>query len=262
MPPTPLLCLSAHHTGTWFVIDAIRNHPDVAVTLRELAPFLVDGPEDEGCRSGGLWIPGDESQVSLFHVHYAPRVGSLIGDYPTGTLLPNLKWILPTLAAGMIAEWKTVIPMRDPVLSLLTMASRHPERDPVWVPLAFEELLALGEHANALLFPVDLLAGEFQRERLFPRMESLTGLFHHCGFNISSEAVEQYMLGLVHGWEPPAYNVTPDSPLKQGYRRREPAALMGLQQLFPRAMNELYGRRLALRAGLEQLGYRDLLWWE
>ena len=261
MPPAPLLCLSAHHTGTWFVLDAIRNHPDVPVVLRELAPFLVDCPEGEGCRSGGPWIPED-GQVSLFHVHYAPRMGSLIWDYPTGTRLPNLKWILPTLAMGMVAEWKTVIPVRDPVLSLLTMASRHPERDPVWVPLAFEELLALGGHANALLFPVDLLAGRGTGTPVSDRFDSLERLFKHFGMLTKSGGEYEYLTRLSIDWEPPAYNVTPDSPLKQGYRRRDPTALMGLQQLFPRAMNELYGRRPALRAGMERLGYRDLLWWE
>jgi hypothetical protein len=226
---------SAQHTGTWFAIDALRNHPD-AGTFMELKDMMDPARKDDEEKPGPM----------IVHTHYQAQRELGDGDAAAGQ--PKWLRIKSAICHALINSFPTVIPMRDPALSLITRAARHPDIDPEWVPLAFEELLS---HGSAKFLAVDL---PWSTEK---RIESLRSVMKHCGLDHTSSWVEEY----AEKWEAPAYNVTPPTPIKTAYMEGNKDSLMHLQAIYPKAVTELYGRKAALRKNLEALGYKDLLWW-
>lgn len=230
---------SVHHTGSWFAIDALRNHPDSGPFF-ELKDLLSGTADKDAVNS---------ERTHVIHTHYVGR-GIQAGYHVDGEgTWAKLKAIM---CQAMMQECKTIIPIRDPAMAIITRASRHPDKDPVWVPLAFEELFALRDLPNVHFLPVDL---DWSNEK---RLLELKAVMSHVGFDPDSPFVDEYAAR----WAAPKYNISNDTPIKKGYRDRNPESLMHLQTIFPKAINELYGRRAQLIPILEAMGYRDLLWWE
>lgn len=237
-----IFVLSVHHTGTWFVIDALRNHPDAGPFI-EFRELVSSRDTDQAKQSFNA-----ATKPTIIQTHY---VGTNIT--PCLHFEGNGVWqrMKGHICHAMLANMKTVIPVRDPVLSILTRAARHPEQDPAYFPLAFEELLSI-QNENVLFLPIDL---DWDTER---RHAELIAMFSHVGLDPTNRHVLEYAAK----WEAPSYNISNPTPIKSAYAKRDADALMHLQTIYPKAVNELYGRRARLQELLEGLGYSDLLWWE
>lgn len=222
--PTPSFCVaSVHHTGTWFVLNFLLSHPGTweLVELRT----AVEGREVK------------PSDVLHFHL-YGDGVVSRGPFHETGLL---------DAAVRLSRKVPTVVPVRDPLLSLISRQARHPELDHVQVVRAFEYLDRFSN--SAVFVPVDLL----NRSGIEARREKLEEVLGRLGLEW-----EEWCDDYAREW--PVANTVGGrgAGLREMYERRDVESLRG----FLRAeMEELDRIAPTLIPFLQTLGYSDLPWW-
>lgn len=232
--PLPLCVFSVQHTGTWFALEflltlknSFGHHRDHVFQWHRLQngeqrlPFnALEGrkPVIVSHLNGG-GSPGDEHAKKQFTVD---------------------------LARNLVEYWPTVVPLRDPLLSLITRQIRHPDRDHSYIIDAFCELWKL--NGNVHWLPVDL--GEKplgRKDRLVKITAKILG-----GWTRASEE-------FLNQWLAPAYNVTPqEHPLKLAYRAGD---FGEIHAAIPEEFDLLLERREAIQKLMEPMGY-DLPWWD
>ena len=121
---------SVQHTGTWFLLELLKRHSK------------VDGVIMFGDMRERVPEPGKKY---ILHVH--------IGD---GSSPLNLPYHSTYMALDVVTRiLKTAIPLRDPLLSMLSRHKRHPALSHSYLVDGFVYLAKM--RADCFFLPVDVL---------------------------------------------------------------------------------------------------------
>ncbi len=227
-----IVLASINHTGTFFVEHFFRNHSavDACVGLTQvikndtlLFRRVGSGAYEEGLRPAGTTlVQGHLNNNNVRHLQLLSLFNPMI------------------------------VPMRDPLLALISTVVRNPGNDPMH---QVDQLLALGDcfirmqHVYQPFFlPVDLLA----KETGVKRYEALRDMQHHCGI----KAEVDYTRDVAKSWE--YVNSGGDYGLKRSYVEGDKKPIWA-KLAAPIGIMQSYEDKV--RPMLENIGYRDLLWW-
>lgn len=132
---------TVQHTGTWFVIDVLKQLTSTDVTLTKNLKT------------------NEYNSVPLIHTHL--RDGGL-------SLKDQSK---------LIAQRKTIFTVRDPILSLITRLNRHGElTDHEQIIDGFKYIADFANSSNIFWFPVDLPTTLDEKIKILTDMEEFLGL--------------------------------------------------------------------------------------
>ena len=224
---------SVPHTGTFFLESFFRGHKDVAKCLG-IGPILKSKSFVQRRLGPKAWEEGlDPEHTSCVQAHVTQDNMNIIMAF--------------CLFSPM------VVPLRDPLLALISTVERNPHNDPMTQVDAFLRLanrVYSHEHIyRPMLVPVDLL----QETPSANRFDALVRLQLHCGLKTDSAYAAQFAAM----WEP--VNSAGKYPLKQDYYSgdRKPIwAALG------REIGVMQAHQDELRPMLEAAGYKDLMWWD
>lgn len=215
-----IFLLSPHHTGTWFLFDLFKTNP--LLHTAELGFIMV--------RDKML----SEDKPTVLHMHVNTDKPRRFHDFWHEALMGLCGKNLPT-----------VMPMRDPLASIVSRERRHPEFTPhlflidAWISIHHSKR----EEYDPYFVPID--RPDMDREKL------LLGMAKHCGL--------EPWPGL-HEWikDWPVRNATNVAyDLRNAYLVKDVAYL---EKRLPRAFKHL--RSSTLQVFFEEHGYKDLMWYE
>ncbi len=220
---------TVHHTGTWFFIEFLKGHPEVSKFYLMKEFVEVDD-----------WICDDKIALHN-HVHLnRPDLYKEWKKVPT--LFTNHYY-----NDAFVETFPTIIPTRDPLLSLITRHKRHDDWSHQFIVEGFCELAHLSDHPKVQFMPLDLMTDENVRMDAFEKM------CHHCGINF-----DDFSQDYVKSWTP--QNTKPDKyNFKQMYAERDAA---GIREVLGENYDMLVSKKDVIRPLLEKLGYENLIWWE
>jgi hypothetical protein len=255
-----IVIASVQNTGTWFAIDVVRNHPRVSY-FKEIEHLI-----SENDRLVDLYhkcSASDEVEPELLGEFRAALVGALpeCGDVALHHHIFRFHW---STVKSCWVNWKnifgrafdgffkTIVPVRDPLLSLITGYTRSIRTND---PFDFEDRIgdfeliidrswAAGD--KFFLLPVDQMLDEESRFGLLSSLLNFVGLPR-----------DDYIKRVSKMWFP--VNSIGEYDLKTWYFERD---LSRIEDVIPGAVEVLRKREYILRPFLESLGYKNLLWWK
>lgn len=214
--------LSVQHTGTWFVIRTLEKSPDISSVLMATELSAV---EFASLRQAPVRYCVHD------HLHYNLRQTEYVN--PEALDVP------------------ITVPIRDPLLALISRQARQPLLEHVFVVMTLCKLPTIISRYNCYVVPVDHPAN---------RSELLHGMFEHMLLTKPANLEE-----LAAQWQPE--NQTSD--IAEAVQQR---AQLGyyynthdyetLQRLIPVSTWALNLVQPQLQPFYESLGYRDLLWFK
>jgi len=248
------------HTGTWFVIETLKLHPDVeayveAHLLRRLSqrgtPLAQTMYDKESFSEDGFTIIQQ-------HIPLWEKAKNL---HSPGQGASDI------LFAALICSVPTILPIRDPLLSLITARNRR-EKNNVPVDIVFmvhiwaqvvRDFEALNNIADPFYLPVDLLG----KAHTGIRIQCVERMMEHCGLEIENvctlegHSVHSLVSDFCTEW--PVVRST------KGKFENKDKYLEGDTGYFKKKMakewKELKAAEPLLRPFLERLGYENLIWW-
>ncbi len=196
----------------------------------------------------GEYLPPTTRAIIHTHIDVnLPVVRSLHAQKPNPNHLLGINYYAnfnEYLILALAGAMPTVVPMRDPLLSIITRHSRHPEQAPhtylieSWQPLC--------DFRNLFFVPVDLPWTTDERVGL------LNSMLAHCKAEpwpgVNDYAREWEPINAVPGGAPQA---------RAAYARKDKG---WFEEHFPEEWEAL-GAAGDVRDLFEQEGYEDLLWW-
>lgn len=228
-----VLLSTLQSTGTWWVIDALRKHPEIGGLshVRNLMSLqngwvLRDGwtgnPHNEAV--------APEGQATLLYEHYSP-VPENFG-----------RWLPQTPSEFMMTVVPTLSPLRDPLLCMIRAWHREPPLYPYdWLMDGWIHV-AKRNHT---------LGVNFWRMEPFD-MEGFRAVVNAVGLSCP----EEWVAGLDPNTR---INDTPgECDLRNDYRE---GAVDVLKRKLPKPWRRLKEAVPVLRPFLEAHGFKDLLWW-
>jgi hypothetical protein len=222
---------SVHHTATWTTLKWLESHEDVrgVVEIRFLDKVLMDGSYNY------MTVQKWGGNRTVLHDHFAHHKDGYQLD-------------LRALALAM--THRTVIPMRDPLAVCLTAQHRTEIRGQGFDGLdAVKELrmLALAwPLVEAVVIPWDLAPGTSELRYKWLRIHSLGLALEDDGATF--KWAQQWRVENTKG----------DYEYKRAYQQRD---RRWIEKRLPEVWRELKKLEPLLRPKLEELGYKDLLWW-
>lgn len=242
-----IFVLTPQHTGTWFTLAMLKDHPDVGgLALMEFLPWVIGGektiehPMLNADKSIAVTVMEEyvEGKTTLIHshLHFSSDEGRLV----------------KTQEALMFAT-RCAITFRDPLLAMLTHAKKNGPNTPEfqansWVALV--NALVLMKHAIQPVFiPVDL----WQQQSVEQRMVSLLDMQKGLGLAIR----KRYARRWAREW-PTTYNSRGHYESKQRYFDGDLDWLLENHLDKIEALQKVESK---LRPLFEEIGYRNLLWW-
>lgn len=217
------MVFSVHHTGTVFLLDALQWHGAID-RVREMAELCSPGAPPPTCR-----------QVVHLHLmgHCADSRGPLDIPWPD---------LMETAIKGRV-----LIPLRDPMLALISRERRLPGGDHRFIVNGFIALLDLLDQVpHNRWLQVD---NDWNFEA---RLAKLNELQAAIGLD-----PQPFARRLAREW-------LPQNAWGSGFdlvRLYSIGDLDGLRSRFPMNFDYLTERAKQLRPFLERFGYRDLPWW-
>ena len=252
-----IYCLSVHHTGTWTTIGWLTEHQGVGGFLQEahVNEIMEKGAGAYLHEIGPIQIKPKFSPTMVYHEHARLEQRK---PTPSGYLGPAW-WEFRMAPSQMvlIATQPTVIPIRDPLASLVNY-QKWAERDgradggnfnPIvhldhWCALAgsYHSIKKFG-HCKFLCWDLPRGQGELTRD--------LVLIAKDLGLENNSPS-EKWGDGRV-------INSAGDYPLKLAYSEGDLGALR--KGIANHGYDALTNREPLLRPFLEELGYKNLCWW-
>lgn len=225
------------HTGTWFMLNFLRSHPEVDgfFEMKNYPRLALNRPR-------GLMVFPDQapgSKVTLMQEHLTLEERSNALTFTTSKLV-------------MMRICPTVIPLRDPLLSIMTRLNRHPETDHMPHVRAWEAAAITFGQSDATWLPVKFAPVDVARD-LESRRVLLEGVLTALGLGYPEHAGH-----FAQSW-PADTNSSGDYALKQAYQAGDAAFI---KRNMPVLWDGLKLREPILRPWLEAQGYKDLLWWD
>jgi hypothetical protein len=242
---------SVQHTGTWFTINFLKNFIG---RVRELT-FILEKPEKAQADVNYVHSYSEPlKEPTITHIHF-PIVRHLNFDvnFPEGRFFRDWYANLGTLRSVSIQTiltmanfFKTVIPIRDPVASILSREARHPQLRHFFIVDGFVTLAKeFANHPNVKFLPIDLYTTPESRRKL------LVEVMKHCQLDYTQYA------GILDPWSEnwPVENKTPGNRFKQMYNEGD---VDGLRLALGPKMAEIeYLKNMAsiILPFMESLGY-------
>jgi hypothetical protein len=210
LPKFRLVC-SVHHTGTWFVIRFINRHPDTKNMGTPALKKVLDGRH-------GL------KEDNTLHAHFLH--GKEIID------LAN--------------KFNAVIPIRDPIASIITSKERVPKEDPFRIYTEFTRLLQVDKD-KVFFLPVDLYKKKIYKVGLLRSLESFLNLTYND--NWVNEYAEQWKPINTQGVYKDKKKYLIEKDFNYTYHKYNKYI-------------KVFQKNRKIKNFLKDLGYKDLLWWE
>lgn len=209
---------SVQHTGTWFLLRALKRHSRV----------------DDIIEFGQMRERTSEPDKKyVLHVH--------IGDGGCPLYLPYHSTYMALDV--LMRVLRTVIPLRDPLLSLLSRQKRHPMLLHTHLINGFLYLAQM--QGDCFFLPVDILTNPDERK------ETLNGLFDYLGLE-----KEPFIDEWAEQWKVVNENPIPYSEI-DWYRE---GAVNKLRGLFPEEFDYLQSHAYIIKPFLSKHGYKNLIW--
>jgi hypothetical protein len=221
---------TVRHSGTWFIQKLFQQGGYKIVNL-DRALFAGEHIPSDGKAIIHTHIDVNLPVIKAMHAKHPKRNHALAIQFYeklNENLIDTFAHTLPTL-----------IPMRDPLLSVITRHARHPEQAPH--TYLIDSWRDIPIDAKPFFIPVDL----------GPKPEKLWGALEHCG-------VKPWpgMNAYAKAWT--KQNTVPGAPdARAAYARRDKA---WFEEHLPAEWAALR-KSHDLRAHFEHHGYEDLLWW-
>ena len=209
---------SVQHTGTWFLLELLKRHSKVD-------DLIMFGEMRERVPEPG--------KKYILHVH--------VGD---GGSPLNLPYHSTYMALDVVSRLlKTAIPLRDPLLSMLSRHKRHPTLSHFYLVDGFVYLAKM--RADCFFLPVDILRSPDERKK------ALNGLFDYLGLER-----EPFIDEWVKQWKVVNENPIPYSEI-EWYRQ---GAVNKLRLLFRGEFDYLKANAHIIKPFLFKQGYTNLIW--
>lgn len=263
--PRIILVWSIQQTGTWFTIELLKLHPKIGF-FSELVDLFGPQRVDAGCdllTTGKELSNAIDSVATLDEVKelnekmkraIAAREAPVSLDRDRSLLLhahlfhpvkktyrQSPQFFSGVLSHALAAYYDTIVPLRDPLMSLITRQSRHPDLDHSFIIDSFVHLTTIPY--PLFFFPIDRDPAD--RGELVDRMLRGVGL----GW---TPEIEQY----VSAWAP--VNTSGEYPLKAAYRAGD---IQTIRNAIPEEFDLLRSKEDVLRPFLRSHGYRKLAWY-
>lgn len=224
---------SVQHTGTWFTIKTVSrllNYPISTGTI-----FTLPSSESEDFVQ---YIK--DWQTPLYHLHFG---------------LPDECDMMDSI----LPHYKVIIPIRDPLLSLISRENRHPELAPhEFIIDGFLYLAQLHKMnpKNIFLFPVDLYKTRDDRKKLLLKLSDFLGIRN-------TERRARIINFTLSHWDKPV-NPSPDdySGLKKLYQNDETRLVFNFLLNNRYGDNRISDKMILIREFLKSLGYDQLPWFD
>ncbi len=227
-----ILVATVQHTGTWFVLDMLKEHGDISNII--LFKDLV--------KNNIAQVPSPETK-SVIHVHIA---STFEGIHPND----EMKSLLPILLAPMVRFYRTVMTVRDPVRCLISRHLRHPELCHNYIVDGFVYMAECKSSGLDIFFvPVDLIGEAINSTR----RQMIVEMARHCNIGYVPR-MEQ----AADEWLAPSYNVTGPSELKDSYQKGK---FNLIRQAIENELEYLKSKESIIKPFLKSLGYKNLAWW-
>jgi hypothetical protein len=169
-----VLLPTVQHTGTWFMKNMFEHLYDEPVTLYENTFY---GSSQQHLEKG----------ILLPHIGMD---GESMYQHSNGT---KVKFMPEYIFNALIEKHKTVIPVRDPMLSLITRENRHSDLTHSHIIRGFSMLAKISQHPNVMFFPIDT------SRRSSVRLSQLDSLEQFLGIEARSMSAKKIFVQL---WEP------------------------------------------------------------
>lgn len=222
-----ILLPTVPHTGTEFMVNFLQELPLVqnVVELRQLRknPQLLAG--------GERGLPGlypDRGNLAYGHIY----------EKELPTILSLAQW------------WKPVVPLRDPLLSLLTRQNRHPDQSHIHIVASWLRLVDIVDECDPCYISLDLLNTEEKRKDALEKVVFACGGGYGAWFDVVNN--------WARNWPKYKHNSKGIYALKEEYLHGD---MTNIEQELKQELVHLRHAEPILRPFLEKQGYRDLLWW-
>lgn len=211
MNPPVLLSATVQHTGTYNLWGMLEASPDVhKITWRDRIRRGLD--------------QAHPTKTTVLHTHF--------GDETFKDLISHFREL-----EFWTRALPTVIPLRDPMLAVISRHGRYPKIEPSYIVRGFVQISQLKTEPCFIRTDMPEL-GRQDARAMFERFD-----MRPCPDSI------------ITNWRPK--NATGQTPLKQAYALKD---LGAIEQAVPAAFHLLMEHRNVLRPFLERYGYRDLPW--
>lgn len=211
------------HTGTWFCIELLRQHSTIS-SCTELKDL----------RFG--------NDITIIHTHF--------GDGETWHPKDAGKFIPSYVLRELIDVYPSIIPVRDPLAALLTRQVRCPDLQHSYIIEGFVTLAELKEKHDLFLLPVDF-NGDKSFEERFGVLRKL--------FAFLKLSEEPYIKFWAASWPVKNSVRNINVELYDSYRNGDIEKII---EVIPEEYAYLKGKETILKPFLEELGYKNLLWWD
>ena len=238
---------SVHHTGTWFTVAFLKSHPAIKgfVQLKNIENLIVSGvgqqhevvtghPEEKVCED----INTNEDGINILqsHIFYSDES----------------RPCLHKAQQALILALPCVIPLRDPLLSLVTRHQRQPHQNHLslvyeWVAL-IEYLNNIEAVKNPVFLPLDVMGNQKPQKRNDRLSEA---------FAVAGVAPNGYVEQWASQW-PKGYNSRGEYELKKRYMEKDVGYI---RRTLPDEFTELKRWEHLLRPFFDKQGYPSLMWY-
>lgn len=194
-----VIVASVQHTGTWFTIDFLQNF---IPNKKEVAHMIEEKIQIES--------------PTIIHSHL-PIIYDLdmrvdMDWHSRRKLTMKDRSISLRTLEVLMNLFKVVIPVRDPLASILSREARHPDLRHFFIVDGFIELAQkYKDHPNVVFLPIDLPWDRSQR------MKKLFEIMEHCSIDIESN--RDLVRKFASNWEPK--NTTPGNRFKELYKNKD-----------------------------------------
>lgn len=222
------------HTGTWFCIDLLRLHRDISFVGTWKTMTHADLSEVQ-----------NTDGIALIQAHFGEGTSPYCGPKELESFAP-----FEAVEALISKSDSIVVPVRDPLLVMLTAHVRNPDVRHDHIINGFLLLVQWCQKNDIFLVPVDLYASRSVEDRYL----LIRDLFAFVGISD-----EPYMSIWAQDW--PVVNTVGQrlgENVKGLYYSRQ---VFRVVALIPEDFDALVQHEAELRPFLEDLGYRNLLWW-
>lgn len=213
-----MLLATVQHTGTWFLIHILEQ-----ITGKKISLFKD--------------VLYNREPFDLLHTHITTTDAGLHDK-------DILKHVRPWLLDALVMLYPTVIPIRDPLASLITRENRHPELNHEYIVHSFEYVAQL-DKSNVFLFPIDLHEGYIERRKLLNELAKF--------LNVPADT--QTIKTIALNWKV-KNSAVDESGLKKQYRK-------GYYKSIRRKLNsccKLLESKPEIAEFLHHLGYGKFIW--
>jgi len=215
-------------TGTWFVLNFFKEHPNVEFVYAKDAWDKAHLHKEDGI-------------TCVYQIHFGISEGAAHESFVQKEEL-LLKWFEN---ADHI-----VVPVRDPMRSLLTAYVRGPQLNRTHIVNGFVQLAEFVEKYNIFIVPVDLYAAKdfSQRQKILSSLLNFVGL-------PKTPYVEEW----AQQW--PIHNTIGDRFAEEIRKMYDEKDLETISKTIPREFNLLMKNEAKLKPFLQKQGYSNLFWW-